>query len=418
MAEFSRLMITRKGQALIAKMMAGSRGITFTKVSSSDAVYELAQLEGLEKLDNIMQTSVVSKVTRINETTVKVETAFSNTELTEGYYMRALGLYAEDPDEGEILYAAAAEVSGNCYLPAYGGITVSGAYIQLVTTVGNAENVSLEVDNSAQATIGDIKDLQGQIDEMGETLGGVAALAGTNAAKLDKLSMAGSKVYSKEIRVSWSQVSNLEFKIASELPGSEFTSLDADAVYMYVLEQYGLKGQEVRLKNGFRKDVRGYIDFAFAVGGTILNNLYFPLSLGDIDGKFHITPFVEGIGIKGSEFLKGVMIRIRPFLFDVTNENAISDLNETVSGALTLKLTVARIGYDLSVVGGNGEAGLPAGTSNYNLLDNKPSINNVTLKGNLTSEQLGISGGAGSSTEMTYEEAFAILNKEDGEAEG
>ena len=75
--------------------------------------------------------------------------------------------------EGEILYAAAIETSGNCYLPAYGGMTVSGAFIQLVTTVGNAENVSLEVDNSAQATIGDIRDLQEQIDQLGGIVGGV-----------------------------------------------------------------------------------------------------------------------------------------------------------------------------------------------------------------------------------------------------
>ena len=54
-------------------------------------------MEGLDSLTEIKQTSVVSKITRVNEATVKIETSFSNTELTEGYYMRALGLYAEDP---------------------------------------------------------------------------------------------------------------------------------------------------------------------------------------------------------------------------------------------------------------------------------------------------------------------------------
>lgn len=163
MAEFSKLVITNKGQALLAKMIAGSGNIEFTKISSSSTAYTDAQLEGLTSLSNVKQTSLISKITRTNEVAIKVEAVFTNTELTVGYYMKALGLYAVDPDAGEILYAVTRETSGNCYMPAYNGITVSGAYVQLVTTVGNAKNVSLEVDAAAVATIGDIQDLQKQI---------------------------------------------------------------------------------------------------------------------------------------------------------------------------------------------------------------------------------------------------------------
>lgn len=171
MAEFSKLVITNKGQALLAKMIAGSGNIEFTKVSASSTAYTDAQLEGLASLSNVKQTSLISKVTRTNEVAIKVEAAFTNTELTAGYYMKALGLYAVDPDAGEILYAVTRETSGNCYMPAYNGITVSGAYVQLVTTVGNAENVSLEVDQAAVATIGDIQDLQKQIADLEAFIG-------------------------------------------------------------------------------------------------------------------------------------------------------------------------------------------------------------------------------------------------------
>lgn len=171
MAEFSKLVITNKGQALLAKMIAGSGNIEFTKISASSTAYTDAQLEGLTSLSNVKQTSLISKVTRTNEVAIKVETAFTNTELTAGYYMKALGLYAVDPDVGEILYAVTRETSGNCYMPAYNGITVSGAYVQLVTTVGNAESVSLEVDQAAVATIGDIQDLQKQIADLEAFIG-------------------------------------------------------------------------------------------------------------------------------------------------------------------------------------------------------------------------------------------------------
>lgn len=171
MAEFSKLVITNKGQALLAKMIAGEGSVEFTKVSASSTAYTDAQLERLISLSNVKQTSLISKITRTNGVAIKVEAAFTNTELTAGYYMKALGLYAVDPDDGEILYAVTRETSGNCYMPAYNGITVSGAYVQLVTTVGNAENVSLEVDQAAVATIGNIQDLQKQIADLEAFIG-------------------------------------------------------------------------------------------------------------------------------------------------------------------------------------------------------------------------------------------------------
>lgn len=171
MAEFSKLIITNIGQALIAKMIAGTGYIDFTKICTSSTQYTESQLVDLTSLSNVKQTSLISKVTRTNEVAIKVEAAFANTELTTGYYMRTIGLYAVDPDIGEILYAVTIENSGNCYMPPYNGVTVSGAYVQLVTTVGNAESVSLEVDAAAVATIGDIKELQDQLANLEAFIG-------------------------------------------------------------------------------------------------------------------------------------------------------------------------------------------------------------------------------------------------------
>lgn len=172
MAEFSKLVITKKGQALIAKVLAGTaKDVDFTKVATSKATYQVGELEGLNALPDIMQEAGISRKTRTNAVAVKLETAFSNTGLTVGYSMNTLGLFAADPEEGEILYAAAVETSGNCYMPAYNGITVSGAYITLITTVGNAENVNLEVNPGAVATIGDIQALEQEIADLRAFIG-------------------------------------------------------------------------------------------------------------------------------------------------------------------------------------------------------------------------------------------------------
>lgn len=171
MAEFSKLVTTKKGQALIAKNWAGTaERPSFTKIAASQQALKVEDLEGLTALD-IVQEAEVSRVTRTNEVAVMVETAFSNKDLTGGYHMRVLGLYALDPDEGEILYSAAVELSGNDWMPPYNGVTVTGAYIQLITTVGNSENVSLMVNPAALATIADINRLQEQIDEINSFLG-------------------------------------------------------------------------------------------------------------------------------------------------------------------------------------------------------------------------------------------------------
>lgn len=166
MAEFSKLYLTKRGQSLVAKIMAGASNIQFTKVSTSSKVYAESALEGLLALENVQQSNNVTKVTISNGTSVRVETAFTNEKLTAGYYLRCLGLYAKDPDLGEILYAVCVETSGLCYMPAYNGVTVSSAYIQLYTTVGNSDNVSLAVYSGAYATVEDIQDLEAEIADL------------------------------------------------------------------------------------------------------------------------------------------------------------------------------------------------------------------------------------------------------------
>ena len=153
MAEYSKLITTKKGQALIAKVLAGTADdVDFTRIVTSDDEYEITDLEDLTSLTE-KQSSVIAEKAVVNTVSVRVKTSFTNMLLTEGYYMRTLGLYASDPDEGEILFAACIETTGNCWMPPYNSITVSGAVVNMITTVANAEDVSLIVDPAAVATV-------------------------------------------------------------------------------------------------------------------------------------------------------------------------------------------------------------------------------------------------------------------------
>lgn len=413
MAIFSKLITTEKGLALIAKMLSSEDKIVFTKVSSSDTEYTLEELESLEELAGVKQTSSVSKISRTSDIAVKVETVFTNTELTEGYYMRTLALYAQDGEGGEILYAAAIETSGNCYVPAFGGITVSGAYIQLTTTVSNAENVTVEVDNSVFATIGNIADLQQQIDTVSELAGSMASAINVNAAKLDMLEKIGSLVVGVTMNFGKS-IPNEQYTEVDSIPqdDSTFNLLNNKTYYLYTLNERD-SFTSTYVDGDFSKELEGFLIVTLTIGGDT----------NYVRKVLPIVPWMAGenlmyavaspgmMRIDGPPLFNGIRLSVQPYIYERVNGTL-----KKVEGNIQLNgkynLSIYKLGGILANVQGSGtvEGGASGGTDNYNLLLNKPSINNVTLQGNLTSEELGLESDTGSATEMTYEEALEVLN--------
>lgn len=170
MAQFRTMILTDRGRDLVAKIVAGSSGVTFTKVSLSSQSYTDDDIPALTGMSNVKQSVQVSRVTKLSTAAVKIEAAIDNLSVTQGYTLASIGLYATDPDLGEILYGVSgADVAG--YVPAYNGVTVSGIYVNLTTSVNNADNVSLEVNPAATATIADIMELQEQISDLQAFIG-------------------------------------------------------------------------------------------------------------------------------------------------------------------------------------------------------------------------------------------------------
>lgn len=403
MAIFSKLITTQNGRALIARMLAAEEKISFTKVRSSDAVYTLEELESLEELGSIKQTSEVSKVTRTNPTTVKVETVFTNTELTEGYNMRTVALYAQDGNGGELLYAAAVETSGNCFIPAFGGVTVSGAYIQLITTVSNAENVTLEVDNSVFATIGDIRELQRQIDSVSGLVGGMAAAINTSAKRLELMERIGSNLC--EFRMTGGKY----YKDSGPLTSASPSSLNNVTYYLYILT-----GNIVITELESETDMyEGMIYTTLYIGSDTFSQF-----LQICKGHPHtlMTTPVNIVAISGPPSIDGIRFHAQPMIYKKDESGSLSlikDENYRMSMEGNSRLKIYKLGGVLASVSGTGFVEEIEEINNYNLLKNKPSINNVTLQGNLTTEQLGIEVGSGVTEEITYEKALAILNGEE-----
>ena len=155
MGVFKKAVVTEKGQALLTKSIAGLCNMEFTKVSLGDSMLT-GDLASMVDIGSVKQSSAIAYAIIKDATTVSFETTFTNQHLTQGYYVRNIGLYAKDPDEGEILYSisvADESVATASWMPAFSGMYVNSLLIELVTAVSNSANVNVMVDPTLYVTV-------------------------------------------------------------------------------------------------------------------------------------------------------------------------------------------------------------------------------------------------------------------------
>ncbi|MDU6040050.1 MAG: hypothetical protein E6Y83_17055, partial [Clostridium butyricum] len=172
MGEYKSTIITKKAHDLIAKLIASTADIEFTRVCASSKDYsslDNAQLEKLTEIEEIKQETLVSSTEYINNANVNVNVAFDNLQLTEGYYMKTIALYAND-NGTEILYSVTPSNIPN-YMPPFNGKHKSDATFDLITVVSNADNVQINVNPSAHITSKVFNDFKDEvISQMNENV--------------------------------------------------------------------------------------------------------------------------------------------------------------------------------------------------------------------------------------------------------
>lgn len=158
--------ITKAGQRLVSDMVAGVATAAFTQIKTSDHVYETRELESLADLADIKQEALISDVTRTDPAYVELSVVLDNKSVTAAYKIRALGVYARDGTDKEILFAVASETDIPDAMPAYGGKTVSEISYRIVLRVTASDRVELTVNSAAYATVSQLLDLASVIDDM------------------------------------------------------------------------------------------------------------------------------------------------------------------------------------------------------------------------------------------------------------
>lgn len=146
MAEWSNATMTDIGADLQAKVNAGKTKLTFTKIKVGSGVNATNTLALTDVISSKWETTnfVVKQEGKI----VSVDTFITNKGIKEAFRMSEIGLFANDPDKGEILYAYLTDPEPD-RMPAEGGAVVVSQELTIGMMFSNTGNVSLTVNMGA-----------------------------------------------------------------------------------------------------------------------------------------------------------------------------------------------------------------------------------------------------------------------------
>ncbi|MBU0680091.1 MAG: tail fiber protein [Proteobacteria bacterium] len=110
-------------------------------------------LSDLFALIDPRQELAIQTITRVDDVVSEIATILSNAELVAGYYLCELGVFAMDPDDGEILYAVTNAGLLGDYFPAEGGTTLIEADLRMRTTISADAALSMSMTPGAWASL-------------------------------------------------------------------------------------------------------------------------------------------------------------------------------------------------------------------------------------------------------------------------
>ncbi len=176
MAVWNGTVTTQLGLNLITKVMAGKTSLSFTGFKTSDGAFSNVELKSMASLPNVKQEFNVSNINIQNSTTVLVKGVVTNTGLSNQYLLNAVGLYATDPDLGEILFSVTtADIAD--VIPAKTNTNTTSLILNVLTSVTDANRVTLSLSQPAIVTTDMLEVHIKNTDLATETTNGISKIA-------------------------------------------------------------------------------------------------------------------------------------------------------------------------------------------------------------------------------------------------
>ena len=144
MAQFGGMKLTNAGRNILAKALTG-KPLKFTKAWAGDGYppsdEEILTMTDLVKPHREMEIADMSIPPYIG--TAKITVVLSNKDMTAGFFLREIGLYANDPDTGaELLYGYANSGDTADYMPGQDGADPVYYRFNLTVIVDQAKNIT------------------------------------------------------------------------------------------------------------------------------------------------------------------------------------------------------------------------------------------------------------------------------------
>ena len=163
--------ITSKGIALHAKMLAGGKSVKITSVKSGAGAVQSAALMNQEKVSDIKQTLTLKPLQKLDKTVI-LTAMLTNDGVTSAYDLRQVGFYAEDPDEGEILYMIAQNTEAR-HVPTAAEVPGYSLIWNFHLTISNDVNIEVNVNHAGYVTETNLEERLSNMDigtKTGETI--------------------------------------------------------------------------------------------------------------------------------------------------------------------------------------------------------------------------------------------------------
>lgn len=142
---FGLIAFTNRGRALQAKAQAGAQ-LNFTRIAVGDGQINGQAIAGLTDLIHEVKSLTINKFKTLGGGKAVVGGKLSNQDIVTGFWWREVGLFAQDPDLGEILYCYGNAGELAEYIPTPGGSEILEKQVDIVAIVGNASNISAAIE--------------------------------------------------------------------------------------------------------------------------------------------------------------------------------------------------------------------------------------------------------------------------------
>lgn len=142
MSVFDKTTLTQKGLALLGK---SGLGLVFTRVETGCGVFAASEdISRCAALRDKRQDVDIASASKVSDCMASVKFTVTNEALTEQYLFTEIGLFAKDPDEGEILYALCVCTPENASVfPAFNGKFIHSLKATLKIEVASGQSVEV-----------------------------------------------------------------------------------------------------------------------------------------------------------------------------------------------------------------------------------------------------------------------------------